>query len=363
MRRRRFTLAALLTALVAASTVYVLAGLHVYAQYQTAYRAYTLSCDGLLAWSPPTSVYTGLYVNQAAPVTVRVRSDTPDLAKVTVTIPGLTTPQVSSIQTNSTFQTINFKPPLLPPAELQSLVQAGSRSGQIVVTAQMSGRPVCQTIATVKIYSRQWMAWRDAATGADMAPYIAGWVTPRDPAVNALIGSASQRLSTHGELYGGLPSLFGYNDGRVTEEQARDEINALFDTLTTDYQLRYSSDNAPFTTSASQLIQAPGDVLGSVSPTGMCVETSVILASAVERLGMRPLLIFTATHAYLGVALGPGPAAPVAYWETSDLNLGVQGSQANIDGDAEYARDSAAHAVTDIVDITYERSQGIEPIE
>jgi len=95
----------------------------------------------------------------------------------------------------------------------------------------------------------------------------------------------------------------------------------------------------------------------------MCVETTAILASAVERLGMRPYLVFTASHAFLGVALSAKPDAPVAYWETSDLNGSALGSQANVDGDAEYLTDRSTHAVTAVVDVAYERSQGIEPAE
>lgn len=363
MRRRRVALSALLVALAAASTLYVAAGLQIYAQYQTAYGSYTLSCNGLLAWSPPSALYMGLYINQPALVTVNVRSSAPTLAKVTVSIPGFTAPQALVIQSDSTFQALSFKPPILSLAALGDGVGEGQERAQILVTAQMSNHAPCQMSAQITLFSRQWMRWRDPLSGADLTPYIAGWVTPHAPVIATLVGKASQRLRDHAELYDNLPALFGYGQGQATETQVRDEVNALFDTLHSDYRLRYSSDNEPFTTAFSQIVQVPSDVLSSDSPTGMCVETTVILASAVERLGMRPYIVFTSSHAYLGVALRDGADSPITYWETSDLNGGALGSQANVDGDTEYRTDVATHAVTVVVDIESERSQGIIPVE
>lgn len=363
MRGRRIALGLLLVALLAASAGYVATGLRVYAEYQSVYSAYTLSCGGTLAWSPPAAIYLGLYANQSELVHVRIRSATPALAKVTVSVQGLTPPQVIEIQSDSAFQTLSFKPPLLTDVAHDNTAPASRRNAQIVVTAQVGGRAACQASAPLTLFSRQWMVWRDPASGADTTRYILGWVTPQSREVANLIGKASRRLADHPELYGDVPALYGYDGGRATAEQARNQIDALFDTLQSDYHVRYSSDNAPFTTSSSQLVQAPGDILSSASPTGMCVETTAILASAVERLGMRPYLVFTASHAYLGVALGAQPGSRVEYWETSDLNGVALGSQANADGNDEYENDRSTRAVTAVVDVAYERSQGIEPVQ
>jgi hypothetical protein len=78
---------------------------------------------------------------------------------------------------------------------------------------------------------------------------------------------------------------------------------------------------------------------------------------------MRPYIVFTATHAFLGVAVSADAHAPIEYWETSDLNGGVSGAQANTNGDAEYAQDVAKHLIWGVVDIQYERAHGIAPME
>jgi hypothetical protein len=95
----------------------------------------------------------------------------------------------------------------------------------------------------------------------------------------------------------------------------------------------------------------------------MCLETTAILASAVEHLGMRPFIIIIPGHAFLGVALSADVGAPIEYWETSDLNDGVSGQQANIHGQNEYLTARSGGHILGVVDIQYERQQGIDPIE
>lgn len=363
MRRRRVALVALLVALAASSAAYVATGLATYARYQQVFGSYLLACEGALSWSPPNALFLGMYPNLATFTSVNVRSPIPSAAVVTVTIPGYTAPQSLETQSDSTFQALAFKPSLLPQAVAGQMAGACEAHAEIQAVMRLDGHAPCQITAPVTIYASQWIRWRDTTTGADLTPLIAGWVTPQAPTVETLVGKASDRLSAHPELYDATPALFGYDEGQATQTQVRDQVDALFDALQADYHLRYSADNPTFATGAAQIVQRPDDVLSSASPSGMCVETSVILASAVERLGMRPYLVFTASHAYLGVALSDGANARVTYWETSDLNSGAIGAQANVDGDAEYTTDVTTHAVKAVVDISYERSQGIVPIE
>ncbi|MDE3231173.1 MAG: hypothetical protein KGO05_14945, partial [Chloroflexota bacterium] len=307
MLRRRVALAALLLTLLAGSAAYVSYGLRIYARYGDLYADYTTACDTLIAWSPPQTIYAGFYPNMPALVTIRYRSPAPEATNLTVSIPGFTQAQTVNTNTAQGFRTATFKPPLLSPTVLDATVGAPSRAAQIVVKLTAGARTLCATSAPLRLYSRQWIQWHNPTTGADNTPLIAGWVTPDDPSIVALIGRASKRVSAHPVNYDNLPALFGYQQGATTSEQARNQVNALFDTLQFDYHLRYAADNPSFTSSASQQAQLPRDVLGATAPTGMCVETTVILASAVERLGMRPYIIFTATHAFLGVALSGDP--------------------------------------------------------
>jgi hypothetical protein len=127
------------------------------------------------------------------------------------------------------------------------------------------------------------------------------------------------------------------------------------------YHLRYAQINVPFRQDAMQIVQLPRDVLTSAAPTAMCVESTVIMASAIERLGMRPYVVFTPGHVFLGVATDERASA-IEYWETSDLN-GASGTQANVHGDAEFAQASQAGSILRTLDIQATRAQGILPME
>ncbi|MGH2487639.1 MAG: hypothetical protein ACRDHE_16680, partial [Ktedonobacterales bacterium] len=197
------------------------------------------------------------------------------------------------------------------------------------------------------------------STGAN-APLLAGWVTPQAPSVAQLVGQASEWLQQHPATYHATTALHGYEAGRANSADVRGQVNTLFDTLQNVYHVRYAQDNIVY--SGDQRIQLPSDILGESAPAGMCVETTVLLASAIERLGMRPYLILAPGHAFLGVALGVADNAPIAYWETSDLNGGVTGSQANLQGDSEYAADVQQGTLT-VIDVQFERAKGVQPME
>lgn len=363
MRQRRVALVALLLTLLAGSIFYVSFGLHVYARYGAAYAGYTTACGSLITWSPPQTVLTGLYPNTRSLVTIRYRSPIPEVTRLSVSIPGFTQTQTTELATAQGFRTAVFKPPLLSSKSLDTLTNAEQHAAQINVSLTAGNQTLCETSAPVTLISRQWMQWHDPSTGEDNTPLIAGWVTPDDATVRALVNQTSSRLATHPDAYDNLTALFGYDQGAANGQQVRDQVNAIFDTLQFEDHLRYAADNPPFTQDATQRVQLPRDVLSSDAPTGMCVETTAIMASAVERLGMRPFIVFTPTHAFLGVALGPSSQAPIEYWETSDLNGGVDGSQANTHGDEEYSQDMASHSIQEIVDVQYERTHNIAPME
>lgn len=364
MRRRFVWLAVTCVVLVAGSLGYVMTGVGLYQRYHAAYANYQFAetgpCGALVAWSPPRVLYTGLYVNQPQLLTLRYRAPSPERLRITVSIPQFTEEQTIEVVASAAFQERQFKPPVLEGNAMDALVNAGQRAAQIHLRVQSGGQALCETTAQVVLESRQVMHWYDRATGTNYAPYLAGWVTPHARSIDTLLGRAASWMSAHPASYPGTTSFVGYGG---SAPDVVNQINALFDTLESVYQLRYASDNALYSQDATQRIKLPGDILGTPDPIGMCVETTAILASAAEALGMRPYFVIVPGHTFLGVALGPQSSAPIEYWETSDLNGGVLGRQANAFGKDEYAKYQAQGQILQVVDVMLERGQGIEPIE
>lgn len=360
MHRRYFWLAVALAVLIVSATGYILAGNYLYAQYQTSLSSYTTSCDALISWNPPTRLYTGLYVNAPSLVTIRYRSQPRQTLHISVSIPQFTQEYSVDVTATSIFQQRALKPPVLGSAALDALVGPGQRAAQLHLRVQSLDKVLCDTTAPVTLISRQWMNWRDPVSG-DNSAYLAGWVTPNARAITELVGRAAERLDASPASYPSTSAMHGYVGG-ATADDVRGQVNALFDTLQFDYHVRYASDNVPYNQDATQRIQLPADILTQRAPTGMCVETTAILASAVEHLGMRSFIIIVPGHAFLGVALGADQSAPIEYWETSDLN-GATGSQAHVDGQGEYLHYQQSNQILRVIDIQYEHQHGIVPIE
>jgi hypothetical protein len=371
MRRMRGPIARVVgagLALMIGATSYVVVGLQLYGRYQLAYSNYHLdpagACGVLITWSPPSDVLTAYYANQPQFLTVRYRSPHPQSLRLTLGIPSFTQDQSFDVQGTPEFRAQAFKPPLSDPSVLDALVGQGARDAQIVLRVRSESGQVCDTSWPVRLESRQRMEWQDAA-GNDESGYLAGWVTPQDRAVGTLVGRTADWLTApdHRKDYPNASALYGYDGGQASHQAVIDQVNALFDTLQFVYHVHYVDDNVPFQQNTTQIIQLPKDMLASAAPTGMCVETTVLMASAIERMGMRPFIIIVPHHAFLGVALGPDANAPLSYWETSDLNGGLKGDQANVHGTTEYNGFYQQGQILRRIDIEQERQQGIEPIE
>ena len=360
MHRRYLWLAVTLALLIASATAYVLGGNNLYAQYQTSLAGYTSSCDELVTWNPPTRLFTGLYVNQPDLVTIHYRSPTRQTLRIFVSIPEFTQEQHVQVTATQAAQQVAFKPPLLSATTLDALVAPGQREAELHLRVQSLSTVLCDTSVPITLMSRQWMRWFDPATG-DNSAYLAGWVTPNAPEIRDLVGRAAARLADSPATYPNATDMHGYDGGRADADDVRDQVNSLFDTMAFDYHVRYASDNVLYNQTTYQRIQLPADVLNQSKPTAMCVETTAILASAVEYLGMRAYIVIVPGHAFIGVALSAS-GAPIEYWETSDLN-GATGSQANADGNGEYRANQQVGHVLRVIDIQYERDHNIEPIE
>lgn len=355
--------------LLAVAVGYAGFGLRLFDDYRRTYANYQVDaasrCGVLITWDRPSRVFTGFYPNQASFVTVRYRSSFPQLLRLSLSIPHFTQEQSIDVQGSTLFQQLSFKPPLLSADVLDSLVSPGARDEQLMLSVRDGRDNICDTFTSpVRLESRQLMQWEDAA-GHNQAGYLAGWVTPQAHEVSDLVGVAAAWLAdpAHASEYPSAPAFFGYDDGKASASAVTEQVNALFDTLQFKKHLQYVNENVPYGAGATQLIQLPKDVLGSTPPTGMCVETTVLLASAAERIGLRTYIVIVPHHAFLGVALGLAPHAPIGYWETSFLGTGENGEYANLFGNQQYNQFKSQHQVLSEVDVEQERERGIAPIE
>src|SRR5256885_17075463 len=99
----------------------------------------------------------------------------------------------------------------------------------------------------------------------------------------------------------------------------------------------------PGDTSASlEYIKLPADVLQEHS--GMCIELALLLASAVEHIGLHAEIVIIPGHAFLGVAVTPDDKH-FEYWDAVQVNNNVVGDSATVATDEVYALNARQHSI------------------
>lgn len=130
------------------------------------------------------------------------------------------------------------------------------------------------------------------------AQLLARWVTPHDDSVLQLVSRAGRYVP------GG--KLRGYNRiaGVKVQTQVRQQAEAVFRALQRSrisyVTSIYTFGNYPGET---QRIRLPRETLDLNNAN--CIDVSVAFASAMENLGMRPVIVIVPGHAFAGVRLDP----------------------------------------------------------
>ncbi len=184
------------------------------------------------------------------------------------------------------------------------------------------------------------------------AQYIARWVTPHDPAVLELVSQA-RRFMPLGRMAG----YDGHETPALQVRHVRGEANAIFQALR---RSGLSYVNSIFTfgdlKTEAQRIRSPEETLTLHSAN--CIDVSVAFASAMENLGLDPLIVIVPGHAFTGVRLRPG-SSEVLYLDLTVLPNGTF-EKASARAAAWLAKTPANQVLT--VDIAAARALGIYPM-
>ncbi|GAA4264446.1 DUF4011 domain-containing protein [Frondihabitans peucedani] len=201
---------------------------------------------------------------------------------------------------------------LLDPKAMSEIEEA--RPGSVIATLLFAGDVIARRVAPVRVLaSTQWLA---APLEAGME-LLAAFVKPNDPALESLTEEASNAL----ERATGSGSFHDvYTDG--TDGREVDVVVDAVMTAMRNRSIRYALPPASWTDDG-QKIRTASEVLDG--RLGTCLDTTVVLAAALERVGIRPLLFVVTGHAFLGYwrteGLLPQPAATDAQLIAQIMNL------------------------------------------
>jgi len=254
-------------------------------------------------YTPPATIIPANYRSMDSVITLKCSTDSGTTRLlVTVEIPEFTQKYQQMIDVSRAETDLKIHPPLLEDAA-KSL--GTSKDAQLIVTVtdQNSGKVIVQDTNPIKLYSRFDMQWQSE----DGTPYyenILAWVTPEAPEIDQMLRLSADSLS---ELTNGkLDSIIGYQevDGLTHEQVTAYQVCAMMYTLAAKYNVKYIM--APFSSTSSDLqsIKTPSEVINGAG--GLCVETAVTMASAIERTNMHAVIILLPGHAQVAVETWAG---------------------------------------------------------
>lgn len=253
-----------------------------------------------LAYDALDTIYPALYNTYDAFLVIRTGciSGTRDIL-VEAEIPGFTQSYQETFHLDSAYKAIYIKPPALT----GDLDLASSKNAQIKVSVfERDGTVIEVKTFPVTLKSKYDFEWRSDEYGVATKDNILCFLTPESPSISNL---KRQAIDEIGKMSGGqMESFVGYqntvwnNHFVGTYLQTAGIMRALYES-----GVRYSMD--PFSISGSnQHILFPDDVLRQRS--GLCIETSLVVASALQSAGMHVFLIFPPGHAQVAVEIWNG---------------------------------------------------------
>lgn len=166
----------------------------------------------------------------------------------------------------------------------------------LVVEVAVSDEPVGVTKHPIRVLAaRQWIL--DPAAPVLSLEMLAAFVQPNHPALPPLVSEAAQLLAKRT----GSGSL---GVGLVTAQRIDEIVDAVF-TAAHDREIYYA--HPPASWGYGQKARTPGDVL--TGRIGTCLDTTLLLASALEHIGIGPVIWIAYGHAFLG------------YWRSANRGL------------------------------------------
>lgn len=223
-------------------------------------------------------------------VTVTNSSDSALSARISVQVPGWSDLEMRNVNVNAgDVKKLFFAPTFLP--RLYGNHEIAAATAVIRVT-NGTGQLIHSETVPVRLRSVDDMYW-----GMDFkfAPFIASWVTPHDPEVEAVLSRAKEFMPGR--------RLPGYEAWKSPEQQRAAtfaQAKAIYRALQqTGVSYVKSSLTLGRNSDISERVRMPGQaILGS---SANCIDGVVTYASLFENLGMDAEVVLVPGHAYIAV--------------------------------------------------------------
>ena len=350
------------------SGIYVVGGVQAYSRFRQNSLADQEHCGGQapvhICVYAPVAIFSAFYPSYVATqyplFKVNYSSDSAQTLLINVSIGKFSQEETQTVSANGSTQSSVFIPPLQ--GQIMRSLTADMNTSLHVQVTDTHNQTYYRDDIPLLLRSRWLMQWLTA----DRLK-IAAWVTPNDPAVVELVRKAASHLTN--EVPPEPAGMIGY---KGTAQQVTEQVDAIYDSLRLDYGITYIQASVPYNGTASgtgndstgggdatQYVKLPAEVLQQRS--GMCTELTVLLAAAVERIGLHASIVIVPGHAFLGVAVTEDNKH-MQYWDAVDVNNNVAADSANVAADALYEKNMTQRSIVDTIAIQEARAARVGPM-
>ena len=242
------------------------------------------------------AVYPNLYHTMDSVTNLVVHTDwgQRDIV-VTAEIVGFTQEYRQKLTVDADLTRLAIKPPML--TEMPSLFNTRDTQLIFTVTDAATGELLVQESQPVKLHSQFDYDLRDNEFGTVLYYDILSWLTPESEGVLKVRREAIRWLEgrTDMKTLAGYQNVLGVDDDKLyinTQLQAIGLQGAI-----SDLGVRYNW--GAYSLNSFQRVLTPDAVIDSES--GICIETSILLASALKSTGMHALILFIPGHAQVAL--------------------------------------------------------------
>lgn len=315
---------------------------------EVTYTDFSAVTDPEIEYTAQEAIFPSLYRTLDSVVTLTGSNEVGEReVLIHVEIPGFTQPYEQTVTFTRQITKIDIHPPLLT-GELNLNTE---KDAQVVISVKdmETDKVLLQDSRNIRIMSKYDAVWWTEEMGDSNIDNILSWMTPDSASVLELKRQAIDYLDY---VSGGAANSFvGYQDYGIWENPAWNtwlQAVAIQGAMSDIALIRYNNAAFSISTDAQQRVMLPEDVMKSQS--GICIETSLLMASALQSAGMHVMLIFPPGHAQVAVETWPGTGEyflietttlPMPMneeaWDQTVMHLTNDQWQGYIDGTADYS--------------------------
>ncbi len=276
-----------------------------------------------ITYNAVDTIYPNLYSSMDSVVNLTAVAEGGAInAIVTAEIPGFTQKYEQKITVTDQVTILPIKPVVLT----SGLDLSSSRDAQLSfsVTDADTGERYVEETKTIQLMSVYDFSLTDDEFGEISRDNVLAWLTPESEGILELRRNAVSWLE---EWSGGqVSSLIGYQDYGLFDDPSTNtylQIVALQAAIS-NMGVRYNMGSFSLAEGENQRVLLPDDVLSSGS--GICIETAILFASAIQSADMHAMILFLPGHAQVAVETGEGTGQ---YFLVETTLLPFAGADAN----------------------------------